>query len=120
MAAAVRLMYAGAGFAVVWAFGYIAVWASIVRNHPVLTAAGDHRLAGAVGLAVITCVIEVALWLGIARACQRGRSGARVTGTALFALHTVGVLGVIGISQVGLGPAKALTILGWLIGLATM
>jgi hypothetical protein len=43
-----------------------------------------------------------------------------VAGTALFALHTVGLLGVLGSSQAGLGPAKVLTLIGWLIGLGAV
>jgi serine/threonine protein kinase len=116
MAAAVRLMYAGAAYTLVWAIGFIAVSASIVKNHPEITITGDHRLAGAVTLAVFTSVVDIALWLGIARACRRGRSWARVAGTALFALHTIGVLSVTVNSQAGLGPAKVLTLIGWLIG----
>jgi len=117
MITAVRLMYAGAAYALVWAIGTIAVWASIVRHYP---AAGDHRLAGAVGLAVVVTAVDIALWLGIARACRRGRSGARVAGTVLFALHTPGVLSVVASAQPGLGPAKMLTLIGWLIGLGAV
>jgi hypothetical protein len=116
MATAVRLMYAGAAYALVWAIGIITVWASIVRNHPVISDAGDHRLAGAVTLAVLVCIVDIALWLGIARACRRGKSGARVAGTVLFAIHTIGVLSVLVNPQAGLGPAKVLTLIGWLIG----
>jgi len=116
MVAAVRLMYAGAFYALVWAIGVIAVSASIVKNHPVITASGDSRLAGAVTLTVFTSVVEIALWLWIARACKRGRNWARVTGTVLFGLYTLGVLGVLASSQAGLGPAKVLTLIGWLIG----
>ena len=71
-------------------------------------------------LAVLACAAEIALWLGIARACRRGSSGAWVAGTVLFALHTVGVLGVVASSQAGLGPAKVLTLIGWLIGLGAV
>jgi serine/threonine kinase PknH len=117
MVTAVRLMYAGAAYALVWAIGVIAVSASIVKNHPVITASGDHRLAGAVTLAVFLSIAEIALWLGIARACRRGSNGARVTGTVLFAVHTFGLLGVAASAQAGLGPAKLLTLIGWLIGL---
>ena len=116
MATAVRLMYAGAAYALVWAIGIITVWASIVRNHPVISAAGDHRLAGAVTLAVLVCIVDIALWLGIARACRGGKSGARVAGTVLFAIHTIGVFSVVVNAQAGLGPAKVLTLIGWLIG----
>jgi serine/threonine protein kinase len=117
MVTAVRLMYAGAAYALVWAIGTIAVAASIVKHHPVVN---DHRLAGAVTVAVLLGAAEIALWLGVARACRRGSSRARVAGTVLFALHTVGVLGVLASSQEGLGPAKALTLIGWLIGLGAV
>jgi serine/threonine protein kinase len=113
---AVRLMYAGAAYALVWAIGVVAVWASIVRHHPLTIASGDHRLAGAVTLAVLVSAVDIALWLAIARGCRKGRNGARVTGTVLFALHTLGVLSVVASSQAGLGPAKVLTLIGWLIG----
>ena len=120
MVTAVRLMYAGAAYALVWAIGVIAVSASIVKHYPLVSASGDHRLAGAVTLAILLCAADIALWLGIARACRRGSSGARVAGTVLFAVHTVGVLGVVTSSQAGLGPAKVLTLIGWLIGLGAV
>ncbi len=53
MVTAVRLMYAGAAYALVWAIGTIAVAASIVKHYPVVSASGDHRLTGAVTLAVL-------------------------------------------------------------------
>jgi serine/threonine kinase PknH len=117
MVTAVRLMYAGAAYALVWAIGTIAVAASIVRHHPVVN---DHRLGGVVTVAVLLCAAEIALWLGVARACRRGSRGARVAGTVLFAVHTVGVLGVLASTQAGLGPAKVLTLIGWLIGLGAV
>src|SRR5689334_12114646 len=120
MVTAVRLMYAGAAYSLIWAIGVIAVSASIVKHYPLASVSGDHRLAGAVTLAILLCAADIALWLGIARACRRGSSGARVAGTVLFAVHTVGVLGVVTSSQAGLGPAKALTLIGWLIGLGAV
>jgi len=120
MVTAVRLMYAGAAYSVIWAIGIIAVSASIVRHYPLASVSGDHRLAGAVTLAILLCAADIALWLGIARACRRGSGGARVAGTVLFAVHTVGVLGVVTSSHAGLGPAKVLTLIGWLIGLGAV
>ncbi len=120
MSTAVRLMYAGAAYALVWTIGVIMVSASFVKNHPVITAGGDHRLAGAVTLAVLMCIVDVALWLGIARACRRGKNGARITGTVLFVIHTIGVLGVLVSPQTDLGPAKVLTLIGWLIACAAV
>ena len=117
---AVRLMYAGAAFALIWAIGVIAVSVSIAKHYPLASASGDHPLAGAVTLVILLCAADIALWLAIARACRRGSSGARVAGTVLFAVHTVGVLGVVTSSQAGLGPAKVLTLIGWLIGLGAV
>ena len=104
----------------IWAIGVIVVSASIAKNYPLVSASGDHRLAGAVTLAILLCAADIALWLAIARACRRGSGGARVAGTVLFAVHTVGVLGVATSSQAGLGPAKVLTLIGWLIGLGAV
>jgi hypothetical protein len=120
MVTAVRLMYAGAAFALIWAIGVIAVSASIVKHYPLASESADHRLAGAATLAILLCAADIALWLGIARACRRGSRGARVVGTVLFAVHTVGVLGVVTSSQAGLGPAKVLTLIGWLIALGVV
>jgi hypothetical protein len=113
---AVRLMYAGAAFTLVWAIGVIIAEAGVVKNHPVLTAGTDHRLAGAAGFAVVLALAQIALWLGLARACRRGRSAARVAGTVLFGVYTLGMLGTVASAQAGLGPAKVLTLIGWLIG----
>ena len=109
-------MYAGAAYTLVWAIGVITVSASFVKDHPISIAGGDHRLAGAATFAVLLAIAEVALWLGVARACRRGRNGARVAGTILFGVHTLGVLGVVASSHDGIGPAKALFLVGWLIG----
>ena len=68
-----------------------------------------------VALTILLSLIEIALWLGIARACRNGKSWARVTGTVLFGLHTLGFLGVLANSHPGLGLAKVLTTLSWLI-----
>ena len=64
---------------------------------------------------VVFALIEVALWLGIARACSNGRNWARITGTVLFGLHTLGFLDVITSKHAGLGLVKLLTVIGWLI-----
>ena len=115
MTTAVRLMYAGAAYALVWAIGVIVVWNGIVTQHPHISPASNHRLTAVLGPAVFVCVVDIALWLGIARACRRGKAGARVTGTVLFAIHTLSMLSVLINPQAGLGPAKLLTLVGWLI-----
>jgi serine/threonine protein kinase len=116
---AIGLMYAGAAYTLIYAIGIIAVASSIIATHPGLTAArassGHTTVGGVVALTVFLSVIEIALWLGLARACRRGRGWARITGTVLFGLHTLGFLGVLANSHADLGPAKLLTTLSWLI-----
>ena len=51
---------------------------------------------------------------------RAGRSWARVTGTVLFGLHTLGFLGVLVSKHPGLGLTKVLTTLGWLIACAAV
>jgi serine/threonine kinase PknH len=114
---AIGLMYAGAAYTLVYAFGVIIVASAIISKYPAATAASSGRLSvgGVVALTVVLSLIEVALWLGIARACRNGRSGARVAGTVLFGLHTLGFLGVLANSHPGIGLTKLLTTLSWLI-----
>jgi len=116
---AIGLMYAGAGYALVYAAGVIIVAAAIISKHPgaaaVRAGSGRATVGGVVALTVLLSLIEIALWLGIARACRNGKSWARVTGTVLFGLHTLGFLGVLANSHPGIGLAKVLTILSWLI-----
>jgi serine/threonine protein kinase len=115
MRKAIGLMYAGAGYALVEAIGVIVVASAIISKHPVRATAGQVTVGGVVALTVVLSVIEIALWLGIARACRAGRSWARVTGTVLFGLHTLGFLGVLVNPHSGLGLTKVLTTLSWLI-----
>ena len=88
------------------------------QGPPGLPPGGDHRLAGAATWPSCWPSAEIALWLGIARACRRGRSGARVAGTVLFGAPYAGRARRGRQPQAGLGPAKVLTLIGWLIGAA--
>jgi serine/threonine protein kinase len=80
---AVRLMYGGAAYAVVFAIC------------AVLTIDGDRNPftsitpKSEVVVAAATCAIQIPLWLWIAQACRRGRNWARIAGTGLFALFTI-------------------------------
>jgi hypothetical protein len=114
---AIGLMYAGAAFTLVYAIGVVIVASAIISKHPALTAArsGHVTVGGVAALTVVLSVIEIALWLGIARACRNGKGWARVAGTVLFGVHTLGFLGVLVNSHPGLGLAKLLTTLSWLI-----
>jgi Protein kinase domain len=116
---AVTLMYAGAAYTLIYALGVIVVASAIIKDHPALAAtqasSGRATLAGVAFLAVVASLIEIALWLGIAQACKKGKNWARVTGTVLFGLHTLGFLGVLANSHPGIGLTKLLTFVGWLI-----
>ncbi len=116
---AVTFMYAGAAYTLIYAVGVIIVAASIIKQNPTLAVTAGTRdgstLGGVVALTVVLSLVEMALWLGIARACRRGQSWARVTGTVLFGLHTLGFLGVLATAHSGIGLTKALTTVSWLI-----
>jgi hypothetical protein len=112
---AIGLMYAGAAYALVYAIGVIIVAGAVISKHSARGAAGHVTVGGVAALTVVLSVIEIALWLGIARACRARQSWARVTGTVLFGLHTLGFLGVLVNSHPGLGLTKVLTTLSWLI-----
>jgi hypothetical protein len=92
---------------------------AIIAKYPAATAdrasSGHVTVGGVAALTVLLSVVEIALWLGIARACRNGRSGARATGTVLFGLHTLGFLGVLVNPHPGIGLTKVLTALNWLI-----
>ena len=114
MVNAVRLMYAGAAYALIYAIGVAAAAGSIIKNHPNDTVARSG-LGAVVVVTIFLSLIEIALWLGIARACKNRRNGARVTGTVLFGIHTLGLLAVLGHSYPGIGVTKVLTSISWLI-----
>ncbi len=114
MVNAVRLMYAGAAYTLIYAIGVVVVASSIIKNHPYDTVARTG-LGAVVVLTVLVSLIEIALWLGIARACKNRRNGARVTGTVLFGIHTLGLLAVLGHSYSGSSVTEVLTSISWLI-----
>ena len=114
MVNAVRLMYAGAAYALIYAIGVVAAAGSIIKNHPNDTVARSG-LGAVVVVTIFLSLIEIGLWLGIARACKNRRNGARVTGTVLFGIHTLGLLAVLGHSYPGIGVTKVLTSISWLI-----
>ena len=114
MVTAVRLMYAGAAYALIYAIGFVAVVSSFVKHHPTSAIARVGVAATSAPL-VFASLVEIALWLWIARACRNRRKWARVTGTVLFGLHTLIALGVLVNSRPVIGPTKLLTLIGWLI-----
>ena len=114
MVTAVRLMYAGAVFTLIYAIGLAAVVRSVL-NHPAVGTPAHTGLGAVAVLVVLVSLIEIAVWLWIARACKNGRSWARIAGTVLFAIHTLSTIALLGNSRPGIGLAKLLDIIGWLI-----
>jgi protein kinase-like protein len=80
---AVRLMYASAAYALIWAI--CAVLIVDKGKNPV----ASLTLGSEVAVAAISCVIQVTVWLWVARACRTGRNWARVASTVFFGLYTV-------------------------------
>lgn len=118
---AVRLMYAGAAYAAVYAIGVIVVASAIIKNQvPAVTRSGHATVAGVAVLTVLLSLVEIAIWVGLAQACRNGKNWARVTGTVLFGLHTIGFLAVLANAHPGIGLTKVLTGIGWLIGLGAV
>jgi hypothetical protein len=108
---AVIAMYAGAAVSIVGVVIEIAsigaTKAAIARRSRNLTAsqlnASDHVLI--IGF-VVSGLVATAAWILIARACQKGSNGARITGTVLFAVATLDAL-------VGLGAPLAPAVRAW-------
>jgi hypothetical protein len=109
-------MYAGAAYALIYAIGFLMVVRGILKSDP----ASHTNLAGVAVAVVLLSLIEIAVWLLIARACQNGRRWARVTGTVLFGIHTLSALAVLGNAHPGIGRAGLLTVISWLIACAAV
>jgi hypothetical protein len=108
---AVRLMYAGAVYALLYGVGSILVVNAYVKHHPPAT--GHYDLGGVVTGIVFLSLVEIVLWVRLARACQRGSNPGRITSTVLFGLYTVATFSVL--SSSGLVAVKLLTVVSWLI-----
>src|SRR5580693_6236412 len=113
---AVKVMYAGAVFAVIQAVVF-AVTAGATKS--AIEAKHPHMSASTVSTVTHAAVISAVLFVWIARSCTAGKNRARITGTSLFAVAVL-------IAAYSLGPGAEstlqliLTILGALIGLAAV
>jgi hypothetical protein len=120
---AVKAMYAGAAASLIGIVIDIvtigATKTAIEKHSPHLTASQVHSNQLAVASAgVIGAVVAAVVWILLARACQRGRNWARITGTVLFAIATLDVF-------VGLGTpiatlARIWPVVVWLAGLTAV
>jgi hypothetical protein len=120
---AVKVMYAGAVASLAYAIVFIATLSAtkdaIAKHSPQLTASQPNGMQQALMTsAIVDGLIGAALWIFIARACERGKNWARITGTVLFGIDTVGVLGGLPIPVAA--PVKIFALVVWLVGLAAV
>ena len=120
---AVKLMYAGAAISTVSLIISLAdvggIKAAIKKAHPNYTASqisGDNRFI--IGLAVVSGLLGIGLWLWMARANGQGKNWARILSTVLFALATLDLVGVFSEPETALG--LVFPVLTWLVGLGAI
>jgi hypothetical protein len=120
---AVKLMYAGALASLIGIIVDLstlsATKSAMEQRFPNLTpeqatAQQLPLIVGWIGMGLV----GAALWILLARASQRGRNWARITGTVLFAIATVEAFGSLVVPEAALVKIFWLPI--WLIGLATV
>lgn len=112
---AARLMYAGAGIAVI--LGLTVVLTLHNAPHTAAASSGAYK-AGRIAGGAISGLIAGGLWLWMAWANKRGRSWARILSTVLFGLLTLEAAATLP----GTLPAalKIVTFLEWAAGLAAI
>ena len=114
---AVRFMYAAAIIALLNGFRALADTSTYGGYVPQRLFGQVHVVTRSTALTEVTIgfVIQVALWIALARACKDGKNWARITGTVFFGILTIGLL--TGIRSSASGPGLVLAVLGWLAGL---
>jgi len=120
---AVKLMYAGAAVSLVSLIISLTdisgTKAAIRKARPTLTVAQVNQLNGfIIGLAIVSGLVGVGLWLWMSWANKEGKNWARVLSTVLFALATLDLFGVFSQPKTALGLIFPLVT--WLIGLGVI
>jgi hypothetical protein len=121
---AVRAMYLGAVTSLVGiVIDIVTVGATktaIEKKSPNLTVTQVNNLQHTlVAGFVIGGVIGAVVWVVLARLCQAGKNGARITGTVLFGLATLDSLIGAAVAPVA-GLARIWAVIVWLAGLAAV
>jgi hypothetical protein len=116
---AVKLMYAGAVVSLISLIISLTdisgTKAAIRKARPTLTVAQVNQLNGfIIGLAIVSGLVGIGLWLWMARANNQGKNWARILSTVLFALATLDLVGVFGEPKTALDLVFPL--LTWVIG----
>jgi hypothetical protein len=120
---AVKLMYAGAAVSlvslVISLTDVSGTKAAIRKARPDLTATQISQLNGfIIGLAIVSGLVGVGLWLWMSWANKGGKNWARIFSTVLFGLATLDLFGVFSQPKTALGLIFPL--LTWLIGLGVI
>jgi hypothetical protein len=120
---AVKLMYAGAAVSLVSLIISLTdisgTKAAIRKARPTLTVAQVNQLNGfIIGLAIVSGLVGVGLWLWMSWANKGGKNWARVLSTVLFGLATLDLFGVFSQPKTALGLIFPLVT--WLIGLGVI
>jgi hypothetical protein len=120
---AVRAMYAGAGASIVGIAIEIATIGAtktaIEKHSPNMTASQVNSTQHTLIIGFVAGgVIAAAVWILLARACQRGRNWARVTGTVLFVIATLDT--IVGLTTPIAAPSRIWAVVVWLAGLTAV
>ena len=120
---AVKLMYAGAAVSVVSLIISLTdisgTKAAIRKARPTLTVAQVNQLNGfIIGLAIVSGLVGIGLWLWMSWANKEGKNWARILSTVLFGLATLDLFGVFSQPKTALGLIFPLVT--WLIGLGVI
>ena len=120
---AVKLMYAGAAVSLVSLIISLTdisgTKAAIRKARPTLTVAQVNQLNGfIIGLAIVSGLVGVGLWLWMSQANRAGKNWARVFSTVLFGLASLDLFGVFSQPKTFLGLIFPLVT--WVIGLGAI
>jgi hypothetical protein len=120
---AVKLMYAGAAVSlvslVISLTDISGTKAAIRKARPDLTATQISQLNGfIIGVAIISGVVGIGLWLWMSWANKEGKNWARIFSSVLFGLATLDLFGVFSQPKTALGLIFPL--LTWVIGLGAI
>ena len=120
---AVKLMYAGAAVSlvslVISLTDISGTKAAIRKARPSLTVTQVNQLNGfIIGLAIVSGLVGVGLWLWMSWANKEGKNWARILSTVLFGLATLDLFGVFSQPKTVLG--LIFPVLTWLVGLGAI
>jgi hypothetical protein len=120
---AVKLMYAGAAVSLLGLILNLTTTGSlkhaIEKRYPHYSTSKVNSLVTAdLAVIVVTSLIGVGLWIFVAQACKNGKNWARITGSVLFVLNTLGLL--VTLAAPGAAADKIPAAILWVIALGAV